>query len=541
MIVLNRAAHYTLLLINFNHFETRTSDKTCQNLYAVVLHRLFTLDSRVPLKRFVELKFIEKVYRLVDKSIMHLTFSGSKSFVVMNSISQSSSNSIVQTEHVDVKKLWDDALVTVELSITPANFKTWFRDTHIVSLEDGTITLGVPSVFVRDWLSDKFQPMVLKVLRDLTPHVRSIEYSVVQRSDKRQDSKPQTVNAALPLEEYYINKSDNLNPKYIFDTFVIGPFNALAHAAAKTVCDKPGISYNPLFIYGKTGHGKTHLIQAVGNQLKRTGKKVFYVTSERFTVDYFNSLQSGTANNFKDKYRQYDVLIMDDVQFLANKEKTQEELFHLFNALHDNNKQIVFSSDIHPALLSGLEERLQSRFAQGMIVDIPAPDLESRAAILKAKAAQNSITLTDEVVDHLANTIEGNIRELEGALNTIMCQSQLTGRALSIEEVKLIIKNSTRPRKTLAVSDVVDKVARYFDIEPASIYEKTRRKEVVKPRQLIMYILREDFAVSYPAIGQKLGGRDHTTVIHSCEKIKNLLKDDQELEEEITQVRLLLK
>ncbi len=460
----------------------------------------------------------------------------------MNSISHPSTNTIVHTEQIDVKKLWDDALVTIELSITPANFKTWFRDTHIVSLEDGTITLGVPSVFVRDWLSDKFQSMILKVLRDLTPHVRSIEYAVVQRSDKRKEtSRPLTVNAALPLEEYYINKSDNLNPRYAFSTFVVGPFNALAHAAAKTVSEKPGISYNPLFIYGKTGHGKTHLIQAVGNHLKRSGKKVFYVTSERFTVDYFNSLQSGTANSFKDKYRQYDTLIMDDVQFLANKEKTQEELFHLFNALHDNNKQIVFSSDIHPALLSGLEERLQSRFAQGMIVDIPAPDMESRGAILRAKAAQNGITLIDEVIDHLAYTIEGNIRELEGALNTIMCQSQLLGRSLTLDEVKVIIKNSTRPRKTLAVSDVVEKIARYYEIDPASIYEKTRRKEIVKPRQLIMYILREDFQVSYPAIGQKLGGRDHTTVIHSCEKIKHDLKGDNDLEEEITQIRLLLK
>jgi chromosomal replication initiator protein len=372
--------------------------------------------------------------------------------------------------------------------------------------------------------------------------VRSIEYAVVQRSDRRgETTKTQTINAALPLEDYYINKSDNLNPKYSFETFVVGPYNALAHAAAKTVSEKPGIAYNPLFIYGKTGHGKTHLIQAVGNQIKKSGKKVFYVTSERFAVDYFNSLQSGSANSFKDKYRQYDVLIMDDVQFMASKEKTQEELFHLFNALHDTNKQIVFSSDMHPALLSGLEDRLRSRFAQGMIVDIPTPDSESRAAILRAKAAQNSITLSDDVVDHLAYTIEGNIRELEGALNTLMCQSQLLGRTLTIDEVKAIIKNSSRPRKTLAVGDVVDKVARFFDIESASIYEKTRRKEVVKPRQIIMYILREDFQVSYPAIGKKLGGRDHTTVIHSCEKIKNDLKTDSELEEEITQVRLLLK
>jgi chromosomal replication initiator protein len=224
-----------------------------------------------------------------------------------------------------------------------------------------------------------------------------------------------------------------------------------------------------------------------------------------------------------------------------NKEKTQEELFHLFNAMHDNNKQIVFSSDVHPALMSNMEERLQSRFGQGMIVDIPPPDIESRSAILKSKAAQNSLILSEDVVAHLAETIEGNIRELEGALNTILCQSQLLGRILNLLEVKALIKNSTRPRKSLAVSDVVDKVARFYDIEPASIYEKTRRKEVVKPRQLIMYILREDFQVSYPAIGQKLGGRDHTTVIHSCEKVKRDIKVDHELEEEVSQIRALLK
>jgi chromosomal replication initiator protein len=461
----------------------------------------------------------------------------------MNSLSHSAStNSIVHTEQVDVKQLWDDALVKIELSITTANFKTWFRDTHIISLEDGTAMVGVPSVFVKDWLQDKFHTMILKTLRDLTPYIRSVEYTVAQRNDRKQEStKNQLVNAALPLEDYYINKSDNLNPKYSFENFVVGPYNALAHAAARTVSEKPGITYNPLFIYGKTGHGKTHLIQAVGNQIKKTGKKVFYVTSERFAVDYFNALQSGSANSFKDRYRQYDVLIMDDVQFLATKEKTQEELFHLFNALHDNNKQIVFSSDQHPALLNGMEERLQSRFAQGMIVDLPAPDLESRAAILRAKAAQNSIMLHNDVVEHLAQTIEGNVRELEGALNTIMCQSQLLGRPLMIDEVRAIIKNSSRPRKTLAITDVVEKVARYYDIDQASIYEKTRRKEVVKPRQIIMYILREDFQVSYPAIGKKLGGRDHTTVIHSCEKIKEELRSDSELEEEITQVRLLLK
>lgn len=450
-------------------------------------------------------------------------------------------NNFPTAGQIDTKKLWDDTLVSIELATTPANFKTWFRDTRIVALEDGTITLGVPSVFVKDWLRDKFQPMILRVLRENIPSVRSVEYSVVARVEKKSERKSENINGALPLEEYYINKGDNLNPRYSFDTFVIGPFNALAHAAAKTVSERPGISYNPLFIYGKTGHGKTHLIQAVGNHLKRSGKKVFYVTAERFTVDYFNSLQSGTANNFKDKYRQYDVLVMDDIQFLNSKEKTQEELFHLFNTLHDNNKQIVFSSDIHPSLLSGMEERLQSRFAAGMIVDIPPPDLESRAAILKAKAAQHGIGLSSEVVDYLAETINGNIRELEGSLNSIICQSQLLGRTLSLPEVQVIIKSNTRPRRTMSIEDVVEKVAQFFNIEPASIYEKTRRKEVVRPRQMIMYLLREDFSVSYPSIGQKLGGRDHTTVIHSCEKIKQELKRGGELEEEIGQLRQILK
>ncbi|MBI4086891.1 chromosomal replication initiator protein DnaA [Candidatus Kaiserbacteria bacterium] len=448
----------------------------------------------------------------------------------------------VGVQPLTAKQLWDDALVNIELSITPANFKTWFKDTHIVSVESGTATVGVPSVFVKDWLADKFNGLILKTLRELSTHIRSVEYAVVPRNDRRTEKVEHSAfNPALPLEEYYINKSDNLNPRYVFDTFVVGPFNALAHTAAKTVAEKPGIAYNPLFVYGKTGHGKTHLIQAVGNHLKRTGRKVFYATSERFTVDYFNALQNGTANSFKDKYRQYDALMMDDVQFLANKEKTQEELFHLFNAFHDNNKQIVFSSDVPPHLLPHMEDRLRSRFSQGMIVDIPPPDPESRGAILKAKAAQNGITLDEAVVNHLSQTIEGNIRELEGALNTILCQSQLLGRTLSLDEVKQLIKNSMRPRKSLAVSEIVDKVARFYDIESASIYEKTRRKEIIKPRQLIMYILREDFHVSYPAIGQKLGGRDHTTVIHSCEKIKTNLRSDSSLEDELGQIRAILK
>jgi chromosomal replication initiator protein len=346
----------------------------------------------------------------------------------------------------------------------------------------------------------------------------------------------------LPLDDFYINKNDNLNPRYTFETFVVGPFNQLAHAASQVITQKPGIVYNPLFIYGSTGHGKTHLIQAVGNQIKRTNpnKKIFYVTSERFAVDYLNSVQDGKANTFKEKYRQYDMLIMDDIQFLSDKEKTQEELFHLFNALYDNNKQIIFSSDKHPNYIPGLEERLKSRFNAGMIADIPPPDHESRMAILKSKTAQNNFLLPDDVIEYISREVQGNIRELEGILNSIIFQSQIKGKIPNQNEIRAIIKNSSKPKKSVSAKDVIKKIADFYEVNENEIYEKTRKKEIVKPRQLIMYILREDFGVSYPSIGEKLGGRDHTTVIHSCEKIKKDLKISQTLPHELEQIRSLL-
>jgi chromosomal replication initiator protein len=265
-----------------------------------------------------------------------------------------------------------------------------------------------------------------------------------------------------------------------------------------------------------------------------------YATSERFAVDYLNSVQEGKANSFKEKYRQYDVLIMDDIQFLSDKEKTQEELFHLFNALYDNNKQIIFSSDKHPNYIPGLEDRLKSRFNAGMIADIPEPDNESRVAILKTKAVQNNFQLSDEIIEFIAREVQGNIRELEGVLNSVIFQSQVKGRVPNQSEIKGIIKNSSKPKKSVSAKDVIKKIADFYEINEQSIYEKTRKKEIVKPRQLVMYILREDFGVSYPSIGEKLGGRDHTTVIHSCEKIKKDLKNDSILVGELDQIRALL-
>jgi chromosomal replication initiator protein len=443
---------------------------------------------------------------------------------------------------MDTKKMWDTVLVEIELTVSKANFKMWFKDTYILKVDDGIVHLSVASVFVKDWLYNKFHKTILKFLRNMAD-IRGIEYVVAKESNQKQqieEVKTPFFNptSELPLNDYYINKEDNLNPRYTFDSFVVGPYNELAYAAAQAVIKKPGINYNPLFIYGDTGRGKTHLIQAVGNYLKtNTQKKIFYVTSERFSLDYINSVQNNRVNSFKEKYRKFDVLIMDDIQFFSNKEKSQEELFHLFNNLYDDNKQIVFSSDKHPNYIPQLEERLKSRFGAGMIIDIPHPDVESRAAILRAKAKFQNYELSPENLDFLSNAIDGNIRELEGALNSIIMQSQLKGKELSLNEIKNLIKNNTKPKKLVSVKDVIKTIADFYNIEESVIYEKTRRKEVVRPRQLIMYVLREEFDVSYPSIGQKLGGRDHTTVIHSCEKIKSELKTNHVLVEELKQIK----
>ncbi len=446
----------------------------------------------------------------------------------------------------DHKTLWNNVLAEIEVSISKANFSTWFKDTFIERIEDGVVSLAVPNTFVKDWLFTKFHKAILKSLRNFDENIRAVEY-IVSKDDSRKkpeikEKVVETPNRELPLADFYINKDDNLNPRYTFETFVVGPFNELAHVASQAVIKKPGIVYNPLFIYGETGRGKTHLIQAIGNHLKTLDKtkKVYYITSEKFAVDYINSLQANKINYFKEKYRKYDVFIMDDIQFLSNKEKTQEELFHLFNNLYDNNKQIIFSSDKHPNFIPNLENRLKSRFGAGMIVDIPAPDHESRAAILRAKAQLNNFNMNPEVVEYIATTIDTNIRELEGTLNALICQAQLKGKDLTLNDVKNIIKGSPKPKKAFSVKDIIKIVAGFYNIEEESIYEKSRRKEVVLPRQLTMYILREDFNVSYPSIGQKMGGRDHTTVIHSCEKIKNELKMNSLLVQELEQIRSMI-
>jgi chromosomal replication initiator protein len=444
------------------------------------------------------------------------------------------------------KQLWKNCLVEIEAGMSKANFSTWFKNTSIIKEDTGVIYIGVPNEFVRDWLMNKYHKLITKTIANAYDGMRAVEYSITKIEPEKEGVTRVVENSAnkeLPLKDLYINPEDNLNPRYHFKSFIVGGFNELAYAASQAIIDNPGTKYNPFFVYGGTGLGKTHLIQAVGNTLKERhpDKKIHYLTLEKFATDFINSLQGNKANSFKEKYRKYDLLIIDDIQFIGKMEKIQEELFHTFNTFHENNKQIIFSSDKHPNYIPELADRLKSRFSAGMIVDISEPEYESRLAILKVKLREMGIELDPEVMEYVASAVEGNIRELEGNLNIIVMQHRLKNRPLTLLEVKGLLKNNMRPKKNIAIKDVVKMVSDYYKLEDTAVYDKTRKKEIVRARQVIMYLLREDFNISYPLIGQKLGGKDHTTVIHSCLKIKNDLKSDPQLMQELEQIRILFK
>ncbi len=448
---------------------------------------------------------------------------------------------------MDTKQLWKNCLAEIETGISKANFSTWFKNTSILKEDLGIIYIGVPNEFVRDWLKNKYHKLITKTIADTYENMRAVEYTITKIEQNKQELPEREngtyLNKELPLKDLYINPEDNLNPRYQFNSFIVGAFNELAYAAAQAIIENPGTKYNPFFVYGGTGLGKTHLLQAVGNSIKSKypNKKAHYLTLEKFATDFINSLQSNKANSFKEKYRKYDLLIIDDIQFIGKMEKIQEELFHTFNTFYENNKQIIFSSDKHPNYIPELADRLKSRFAAGMIVDVSEPEYESRLAILKVKMEELGLDLDKDIVEYVASAIQGNIRELEGSLNSIVCQYRLKNKPLTLSEVKNLLKNNIKPKKNIAIKDIVKIISDYYKIEETSIYEKTRKKEIVKARQIIMYLLREDFSVSYPLIGQKLGGKDHTTVIHSCLKIKNDIKNDPQLIQEIEQLRIMFK
>tara|TARA_B100000378_G_scaffold278023_1_gene279950 strand:+ start:424 stop:1773 length:1350 start_codon:yes stop_codon:yes gene_type:complete len=439
--------------------------------------------------------------------------------------------------------LWEKAASNIELEVSKANYNTWFKDLYITKIDNGSVYLAVPNQFVKNWLSEKFEKMILKNLIAIDDTVRNIDFHIEKREKRLARAEKRANSSAtnrLPLDNLYINKSDNLNPRYTFDTFVVGDFNEVAYSAAQAVIKRDDIVYNPLFVYGNTGHGKTHLIQAIGNHIKKEKpeKRVYYLTTDKFQMEVVEQIgKSNRANEFKNKYRKYDVLIIDDIHFLSKKEKTQEELFHLFNYLYDNNKQMILSSDKHPNQIPDIEDRLRSRFNAGMNIDIQAPGYEARVQIIKKKSEASNFGLSDKVIEFLASTVTGNIRELEGVFNSVVLKSDMKGREITLAEAKDLVKNNIKKRKVLRVEEVVKLVSDYYEIDESNVYKKIRKKEFVKPRQLIMYILREDFQISFPTIGEKLGGRDHTTVMHSCDKVREGLEENPQLVADLEAIR----
>jgi chromosomal replication initiator protein len=444
---------------------------------------------------------------------------------------------------MDYQQLWNSALSQIEIELSRVNFNTWFKNTRIIDYKEGEVTIGVPNEFVKDWLNQKYHKFILRILRMIHEGVRSVVFTVVKPETLQKKAQHITITGqTLPLQDLYINKDDGLNPRYTFDNFIVGSFNEVAYACSQAVISGLGIVYNPLFVYGSTGLGKTHMIQAIGNTVKRKypERKVFYTSLEKFYMDMVNATNLNKINVFKEKYRKYDVFIMDDIQFINGKERTQDELFHLFNSLYEMNKQIIFSSDVPPNTIVGLEDRLRSRFNQGMVVDVNVPPFESRLAILQSKTKEYRDKIPQEVLEYVAETIQGNIRELEGVMTSIFGHIQMKQQAITLLDAKNLLKNSTRAKKSISIPEIVKLIADYYHIPDVYIYNKTRRKDVVKPRQIVMYLLREDFDISYPMIGDRLGGRDHTTVIHSYEKIKGLLKDNPQLTREIDDIRAMI-
>ena len=443
------------------------------------------------------------------------------------------------------QQLWQSVLGNIEVSLSKANFTTWFKNTAILEKNDDYIIVSVPNSFTKEWLQNKYNVEILKTLRGISPEVREVRYQVLsagmhpaqqqstqqKTSEQGNTSRPSSAQASAPTA---IN--NGLNPRYVLESFIVGKNNELAHAAAVAVSQKPGTTYNPLFLYGGVGLGKTHLMQAIGHKLleNNPSAKVLYVTSEKFTNEFVQALSLGRIPQFKDTYRNIDLLMIDDVQFLAGKESTQEEFFHTFNTLHQNNKQVVLSSDRLPKDIPAIEERLVSRFAWGMIADIQAPDYETRLAILTTKCVEKHYTVSNEVLTYIAEVVQSNIRELEGALNRLVVYCQLNNSQPTVEMAKTILAGvSSQKKKVLSPRKIMESVAEFYNITLDDLLRQSRRKEYVKPRQIAMYLIREELENSYPSIGEHFNGRDHTTVMHAVDKIGKLINEKESVKQEI--------
>ncbi len=426
------------------------------------------------------------------------------------------------------EELWKIVLTEMELSLSRANFTTWFKGTSLLANNSGAMVVSVPNGFIKEWLENKFNKQIFQIIRRHHPEVREIRYSIgggrleasLQRKDFVQFIPEPT---ATPEGTGDVNKITNFNKRYAFESFVVGPNNELAHAACLAVTKKPGYLYNPLFIYGGVGLGKTHLLQATGNNIATAmpEKKMCYVSTERLVAQIIESLKNRATEALKKKYHELDVLVVDDIQFLSGKTTTQDIFFSIFNELHGNNKQIILSSDRPPGTIASLEERLRSRFEGGMIADIGMPEYETRLAILTVKAKEKNFEIDDESLAYIASNIQKNIRELEGALNRVIAFGQVYNRTPNLKEIKQLLGTYINsPYRKPTSQNVIKSVAEFYRIPMTDLLKRSRRKEVVRPRQIAMFLLREEVKHSFPEIGEKLGGRDHSTVIHACTKIK---------------------
>jgi len=455
---------------------------------------------------------------------------------------------------MDLNETWQATLGELELTLSKANFTTWFKNTFISSLDGGRVIISVPNTFTKAWLEKKYHEPIVRALRNVTSNnVREVTYRVEVRNTTPLQQFADQIETSHVLEEptpifeaasaqSTANPTDvGLNPRYIFSNFVVGKANELAHAAAMAVAAKPGTAYNPLYIYGGSGLGKTHLLQAIGHHVleSRPDAKIMYVTCERFTNEYISAVRSGRGKEFKDTYRSVDVLIVDDIQFLTGKEGTQEEFFHTFNAIHQNNRQIVLSSDRSPKDIQGLESRLLTRFEWGMITDVSAPDFETRVAILEAKSREKRMEMSSEILRYIAGTVQMNVRELEGALNKIVAYHQFKNTPVTLDSVQTLLQSfvPNAPKRTITPRRLIEIVIGYYDLSLEEILGKSREQRLAFPRQIAMYLLREEAKCSYPAIGSHLGGRDHTTAMHACGKITDLIKTDEQLRRDVALIR----
>jgi chromosomal replication initiator protein len=441
-------------------------------------------------------------------------------------------------------KIWQAALGELELQMTRATFSTWIKPATAISCDEETFVLGTPNGYIKDWLENRLYAPIQRTLSGIVGRQLDVQFIVwtEEQDIDESDSLPllnPTAEPAPDAKPSILNGNGYmpLNPRYTFETFVVGPSNRLAHAAALAVTDSPALAYNPLFLYGGVGLGKTHLLHAIGHECQRKALHVLYVSSEQFTNDLINAIRSHTTEEFRLKYRNTDVLLIDDIQFIAGKESTQEEFFHTFNTLHASNRQIILTSDRPPKAIPTLEERLRSRFEWGLLADIQPPDLETRIAILRFKAESQSLPIAEDIIDLIAQRIVSNIRELEGALNKVVAHARLTRTLPSRETLDESLQDIIAAPKTLTPQQVLDAVTRFYNITDKEIKGRRRNKDIVRPRQVAMYLARKETQASLPEIGAALGGRDHTTVLYGIQKVEGQLEQDNTLRREIVAIQ----